>query len=158
MRVEESESLTATVAGMRDRASCRDVLVFVPGYNVSFVNAVRRTAQLAYDLDFGGVPVLYSWPSAGSAAAYVADGAAADFSGTAERYTLYVNNSDLAWPPPGRARSRTFRGGVDAVETAVYLPGGAAIRAGDILRADLSARPLVFLASPGSAGGIRRCG
>ena len=78
MRVEESESLTATVAGMRDRASCRDVLVFVPGYNVSFVNAVRRTAQLAYDLDFGGVPVLYSWPSAGSAAAYVADGAAAD--------------------------------------------------------------------------------
>jgi len=38
-------------------------------------------------------------------------------------------------------------GRTDAVETAVYLPGGAAIRAPDILRTDLGARPLVFLAS-----------
>jgi esterase/lipase superfamily enzyme len=51
----------------------RDVLVFVHGYNVTFVDAARRAAQLAYDLDFPGVPMLYSWPSTGTAAGYVAD-------------------------------------------------------------------------------------
>ncbi len=31
--------------------------------NVSFKDAARRTAQMAYDLKFPGVPVFYSWPS-----------------------------------------------------------------------------------------------
>jgi esterase/lipase superfamily enzyme len=39
------------------------VLVFVHGYNVSFEDAARRTAQMAYDLKFPGAPVFYSWPS-----------------------------------------------------------------------------------------------
>jgi esterase/lipase superfamily enzyme len=38
-------------------------LLFVHGYNVSFEDAARRTAQMAYDLEFGGVPILFSWPS-----------------------------------------------------------------------------------------------
>jgi len=41
----------------------RDLLVFIHGYNVDFESAVRRTAQLAVDLPFEGVPVCYSWPS-----------------------------------------------------------------------------------------------
>ncbi len=45
----------------KDRA-----LVFVHGYNTSFDVAVYRTAQIAYDLGFDGVPFLYSWPSNGS--------------------------------------------------------------------------------------------
>ena len=40
-----------------------NVLVFVHGYNVSFADAARRTAQMAYDLRFPGAPVFYSWPS-----------------------------------------------------------------------------------------------
>jgi esterase/lipase superfamily enzyme len=47
--------------------------VVVHGYNVSFEDAVRRAAQLADDLDFPGVPVLYSWPSEGRAHGYTAD-------------------------------------------------------------------------------------
>jgi esterase/lipase superfamily enzyme len=43
----------------------RDVLVFVHGFNVSFEDAARRTAQIAYDLDFVGAPIFYSWPSRG---------------------------------------------------------------------------------------------
>jgi esterase/lipase superfamily enzyme len=39
------------------------LLVFVHGYNVSFEDAARRTAQMAYDLNFPGAPVFYSWPS-----------------------------------------------------------------------------------------------
>jgi esterase/lipase superfamily enzyme len=41
----------------------KQILVFVHGFNTSFVEALRRTAQIAYDLHFNGVPVLYSWPS-----------------------------------------------------------------------------------------------
>lgn len=41
----------------------KNVLVFVHGYNVSFDDAARRTAQMAYDLEFQGAPVFYSWPS-----------------------------------------------------------------------------------------------
>jgi esterase/lipase superfamily enzyme len=44
-------------------SSKHEVLVFIHGYDVSFTDAARRTAQLAYDLDFAGVPILYSWPS-----------------------------------------------------------------------------------------------
>ena len=54
-------------------AKSRDVFVFVHGYNVKFVDAARRTAQLAYDLGFPGVPVLYSWPSQGSLSGYTTD-------------------------------------------------------------------------------------
>ncbi|HEY2412742.1 MAG TPA: alpha/beta hydrolase [Pirellulaceae bacterium] len=41
----------------------RNVLVFVHGYNVSFADAARRTAQMAADLKFPGAAVFYSWPS-----------------------------------------------------------------------------------------------
>jgi esterase/lipase superfamily enzyme len=49
------------------------LLVFVHGYNVSFKDAVRRTGQLSYDLDYGGVPITYSWPSRGELLGYVVD-------------------------------------------------------------------------------------
>jgi esterase/lipase superfamily enzyme len=41
-------------------------LVFVHGFNSSFEYALYRTAQIAYDIKFDGVPLLYSWPSMGS--------------------------------------------------------------------------------------------
>lgn len=48
-------------------------LVFIHGYNVSFEDAARRTAQVAYDLTFDGVPLMYSWPSQASVAGYTVD-------------------------------------------------------------------------------------
>ena len=50
-----------------------DALVFVHGYNVSFENAARRTAQLAYDLRFRGIPLMYSWPSVSGTLNYFED-------------------------------------------------------------------------------------
>ena len=47
-------------------------LIFVHGFNVSFEDAARRTAQLAHALDFRGV-AFYSWPSRGHALAYTWD-------------------------------------------------------------------------------------
>ena len=48
-------------------------LVFVHGFNVSFEDAARRTAQMSYDLGFEGAPIFYSWPSQGELFAYTVD-------------------------------------------------------------------------------------
>lgn len=63
----------AELAGDVQDSGEKKVLVFIHGYNVTFADAARRTAQLAYDLTFQGVPVLYSWPSRASLAGYAAD-------------------------------------------------------------------------------------
>jgi len=42
------------------------ILIFIHGYNVTFEDAARRTAQMAYDLEFQGAPMFYSWPSQGN--------------------------------------------------------------------------------------------
>ncbi|MEM9777113.1 MAG: alpha/beta hydrolase [Chloroflexota bacterium] len=47
--------------------------IFVHGFNVSFSDAAKRTAQLTYDLNFEGIPVFYSWPAVGGAENYVTD-------------------------------------------------------------------------------------
>ena len=54
-------------------ATRAELLLFVHGYNVSFEDAARRAAQLAYDLHFEGLPALYSWPSEGSFERYLVD-------------------------------------------------------------------------------------
>ena len=54
-------------------ARSRDVFLFVHGFNNTFEDAARRAAQLGYDMDFDGTPLLYSWPSKGSPMAYTAD-------------------------------------------------------------------------------------
>ena len=59
--------------------------IFVHGYNTSFPDALYRTAQLAYDLEFDGVPYLYSWPSKAEIGGYEYDGDSAD---RARRYFL----------------------------------------------------------------------
>ena len=48
-------------------------LLFVHGYRVSFEDAARRTAQIASDLRFAGVPLFYSWPSQGRLSGYAVD-------------------------------------------------------------------------------------
>jgi esterase/lipase superfamily enzyme len=42
-----------------------DILVYVHGFNMSFSDALKQTAQIAYDLEFLGIPMTYSWPSDG---------------------------------------------------------------------------------------------
>jgi esterase/lipase superfamily enzyme len=54
-------------------AGNKEILIFIHGYNVSFNKAARRTAQLAYDLKFDGVPLFFSWPSNGNILKYASD-------------------------------------------------------------------------------------
>jgi len=51
----------------------KDILIFIHGFNVTFASAIRRTAQLSYDLRFKGIPITYSWPSAGATSEYMKD-------------------------------------------------------------------------------------
>jgi esterase/lipase superfamily enzyme len=58
----------------------KSLLVFVHGYNMSFAETAMRTAQLAYDLNFPGIPFFFSWPSAGLYTAYLRDSETAQLS------------------------------------------------------------------------------
>jgi esterase/lipase superfamily enzyme len=73
----EEDFFAALRAGESDAA-----FVFVHGYNVRFVDAVRRTAQMKHDLGFEGAAVLFSWPSfgRGDPQAYLADEATIEWS------------------------------------------------------------------------------
>jgi len=77
---QAGDSFFANLKAAIDRASDRDAFVFIHGYNTTFQDAARRTAQIAYDLKFKGAPILYSWPSQGKAAAYTVDEAAVEWS------------------------------------------------------------------------------
>lgn len=62
------------------RSGGRNAFLFVHGYNVSFADAARRTAQMSYDLAFDGAAVFYSWPSQASLPGYTIDEANIEWS------------------------------------------------------------------------------
>ena len=55
------------------QSPAKQAFVFIHGYNVEFESAVKRTAQIAFDLKFAGAPICYSWPSKGGLAEYTRD-------------------------------------------------------------------------------------
>jgi hypothetical protein len=67
----QEEVFFKSIAASVSRTPARDAFVFVHGYNVSFEDAARRTAQIAFDLNFIGAPIFYSWPSNGKVADYI---------------------------------------------------------------------------------------
>ncbi|MBL4812684.1 MAG: alpha/beta hydrolase [Rhodobacteraceae bacterium] len=80
-------------AAMNARLEANDAseaFVFVHGFNVRFDAAAKRAAQLAYDMNFHGVPVLYSWPSRGSTVGYIPDTAVVRLSG--RRLSLFLDD------------------------------------------------------------------
>lgn len=63
----------ATLRDVVAGSDAEDAFVFVHGYNVTFEEALLRTAQIAYDLKFRGAPICFSWPSQGGVAEYTVD-------------------------------------------------------------------------------------
>ena len=70
---------TAQVRAALDTSPGRQALVVVHGFREQFKHALRRTAQLAYDLNFTGVPIAYSWPTKGTLQGYLADEATSEW-------------------------------------------------------------------------------
>jgi esterase/lipase superfamily enzyme len=61
----------------------KSLLLFVHGFNVSFETAALRTAQLANDLKFPGLVMLFSWPSDGYTTGYSHDEESVELAGPA---------------------------------------------------------------------------
>jgi esterase/lipase superfamily enzyme len=66
----------------------RDILIFVHGFNTSFEDARWRAAQIVADSQFGGVPILFTWPSSGALLGYASDKDSATSSRDALEYLL----------------------------------------------------------------------
>jgi esterase/lipase superfamily enzyme len=77
----EGPEMFASMRATLEERKADEAFVFVHGYNVSFADAAKRTAQIAYDLNFQGAPILYSWPSAASMLSYARDEAVVRLSG-----------------------------------------------------------------------------
>ena len=43
-----------------------ETFIYVHGFSTSFEEGAKEAAQIAYDLQLSGMPILYSWPSMGS--------------------------------------------------------------------------------------------
>jgi esterase/lipase superfamily enzyme len=69
----DQSTFYGNIAQSVQTSSAKDALVFIHGYNVTFEDAARRTAQIAFDLSFLGAALLYSWPSQGKLASYIHD-------------------------------------------------------------------------------------
>jgi esterase/lipase superfamily enzyme len=69
----DKDPFFSTLARRIQASPGKSSFVFVHGYNVSFADAARRTAQMHYDLGFDGAPIFYSWPSQASTAKYTVD-------------------------------------------------------------------------------------
>ncbi len=50
-----------------------NILLYIHGYNVHHKDAIKRAAQLKYDLQLEGVVIVYSWPSKGTLWGYQHD-------------------------------------------------------------------------------------
>jgi esterase/lipase superfamily enzyme len=61
----DAKSFYGDIAASIKRNKDKSAFVFVHGYNVTFKDAARRTAQMAYDLGYTGTPIFFSWPSHG---------------------------------------------------------------------------------------------
>lgn len=69
--LDESAFLSALATHISGRiGSNRDLLLYVHGFNTGYDEARFRLAQIVDDGHFGGVPVLFTWPSANSLLAY----------------------------------------------------------------------------------------
>jgi len=69
----EKDAFFDSVTGSAEDRELQEALLFIHGFNVAFDDALRRTAQIAFDLDFGGVAMAFSWPSRASVTAYTVD-------------------------------------------------------------------------------------
>jgi len=71
--VKEPSAFYSELAERIRASQNRQAFVFIHGYNVSFDDAIYRTAQISYDLAFDGPAISYSWPSNGTVLDYTQD-------------------------------------------------------------------------------------
>lgn len=138
--------------------STRAVLVFIHGYNVTFAEAARRTAQLSYDLAFDGIPILFSWPSSGSIAGYMADEATIEWA-TAHLQQLLSVISDRAGVSEINAIAHSMGNRALAEAVCRFADSRSSIRLNQVVLAapDIDAKLFTDYIAPRLAALSRQC-
>jgi esterase/lipase superfamily enzyme len=75
-----AEAFYAELGQRVARSPRREALVYVHGFLTSWEDSLRATAQLAYDLEFDGAPIVFSWPAGERLSAYSEAAASAEWS------------------------------------------------------------------------------
>lgn len=63
-----------------NKIDSNEALIFIHGFNTRFEDGLFRLAQIVWDTQFNGVPILFSWPSKGGVLAYEFDRESAEYS------------------------------------------------------------------------------
>jgi len=133
----------------RARRNDTPVGIFVHGYNYSYQEALFRLAQMSADSAADDVPILFDWPSQGSATGYVADRDAAafarddlafvltDLSGAKVR-SIVMAHSMGAWLAVETVRQLSLTGREDVLASIEQLVLAAPDIDVDLLRKQLS--------------------
>lgn len=130
-------------------------LLFVHGYNVNHEEAVKRAAQIAYDLEFDGAIILFSWNSAGAVLGYVNDRKRAE--AAADSLVKLLDYATIALPRKIKyhilAHSMGNRVLSHAMDTFVQRgPGGRTPNLGEIIMAHAD----IDLASCRKMGAVKK--
>ncbi|NOT37391.1 MAG: alpha/beta hydrolase [Saprospiraceae bacterium] len=76
----QEDNYMLSLSSTLKNSSNKDIFIFIHGFNSTFSEGAKRTAQLYYDLGFKGLALYYSWSSNGSATDYIKDGTNAEYS------------------------------------------------------------------------------
>lgn len=76
----EKHDFFSTLSHNINQLSDKSAMIFIHGYNMTFAEAARRTAQIAWDIPFNGISCFFSWPSSGKKLSYFKDIEQADAS------------------------------------------------------------------------------
>ena len=85
---KDKDEFYRSLSARLDKSEARAAMLFIHGYNVSFEDAIFRTAQLAVDLKFPGAAMAFSWPSYADPVKYTFDEQNAEVSIPALREVL----------------------------------------------------------------------
>jgi esterase/lipase superfamily enzyme len=61
LRMKEREALFKDDPILRENA--KDLFVYIHGFNVDYSYAIKKTAQLIYDMDYPGLGIAFTWPA-----------------------------------------------------------------------------------------------
>jgi esterase/lipase superfamily enzyme len=129
-------------AGMAEKLAGRaprKAFVFVHGFNTSFEDAARRTAQIYNDVQFDGVALFYSWPSKANPKDYAYD------ANNADQSVAYLKTF---------LRELAARGGFDSITLVAHSMGNRALTrafmelASDLPNGQLAVFDELILAAP----------
>ncbi|MCA9036981.1 MAG: alpha/beta hydrolase [Planctomycetaceae bacterium] len=63
IQLKQDEEFWRSLRADLDTRPQRQLMLFVHGYSASFRDAARRTAQIAYDMNYQGAAMFFSWPA-----------------------------------------------------------------------------------------------